>query len=238
MYDYNRGCCDNICYSGVADLFRLPKYSLAYYRSQMPAGAFTPAGPMPAEVFAASRWDEESSDTVVVLGNVAEVALFVNGKEVARRKPDCGPSTPYTPLSDGGNCAALASPPFTFTGIAFRPGVLHAVGYDSHGKEVAHHTLRTPGHPERIHISYFESGQPAGTHDMLIVYATLTDANGTPCHTNGTWICLEATGDNIIGPAKIQTEDGIASFIVKTGNRKVSLSVPRAATCGHTRNGN
>lgn len=27
MYDYNRGCCDNICYSGVADLFRLPKYS-------------------------------------------------------------------------------------------------------------------------------------------------------------------------------------------------------------------
>ncbi|MGN1256122.1 MAG: glycoside hydrolase family 2 protein, partial [Bacteroidaceae bacterium] len=25
MYDYNRGCCDNICYSGVADLFRRPK---------------------------------------------------------------------------------------------------------------------------------------------------------------------------------------------------------------------
>ncbi|MGM9688190.1 MAG: glycoside hydrolase family 2 protein, partial [Alloprevotella sp.] len=24
MYDYNRGCCDNICYSGVADLYRLP----------------------------------------------------------------------------------------------------------------------------------------------------------------------------------------------------------------------
>lgn len=30
MYDYNRGCCDNICYSGVADMFRLPKFSLAF----------------------------------------------------------------------------------------------------------------------------------------------------------------------------------------------------------------
>lgn len=224
MYDYNRGCCDNICYSGVADLFRLPKYSLYYYRSQTPVGGFTPAGPRGAEVFVASRWDEHSSDTVVVLGNVAEVALVVNGREVARQKPDNGPTTAYTPQPDGGNCATLAAPPFTFRGIRFEAGELCAVGYDAQGKAVARHTVRTPGPARQLRLSYFESGQPAGREDLLIVYATLTDDRGTPCHTNGVAVELTVEGADVVGPTTAMTEDGVAAFLVRTHHRrKVSL---------------
>ena len=230
MYDYNRGCCDNICYSGVADLFRRPKYSLQYYRSQTPVGAYTPAGPRRAEVFVASRWDEASSDTVVVLGNVAEVALLVNGREVARQRPDSGPTTAYTPQTNAGNCAALSAPPFTFCGIRFEAGELCAVGYDAQGKAVARHAVRTPGPARQLRLSYFESGQPAGEEDLLIVYATLTDDKGTPCHTNGVAVSLSVEGADVVGPTTTQTEDGVASFLVHTHHRrKVKLQAVSGA---------
>lgn len=220
LYDYNRGCCDNICYSGVADLFRLPKYSLHYYRLQQKPGSFTPEGKMPCELFIASCWDAQSSDTVVVLGNVSEVALTVNGKEVARQKAVKGKTTPYQPQTDGGNSESLDFPPFTFTGIAFQPGTIEAIGYDASGKRVAHTAVRTPGTPSALQLTYFESGRPAAQRDLLIIYVTLTDANGTPCHDNGRTVTLTATGGTIEGPATTQTEDGIASFIVRTSDAK------------------
>lgn len=218
-YDYNRGCCDNICYSGVADLFRLPKYSLPFYRSQMAPGSFTPEGPMPHELFIASRWDSQSSDTVVVLGNVAEVALLVNGREVARQKADRGGWTEYTPQTDGGNCDKLAFPPFTFKGIRFEAGTIEARGYDAAGGEVARTEVRTPGKPEGLQLSYFESGMPAGRGDLLIVYVTLTDAQGVACHNNGEPVKLTVlAGGEVAGPDHVSTEAGVASFLVRTAD--------------------
>ena len=49
MYDYNRGCCDNICYSGVADIFRLPKFSLSFFRTQIAANYAAAFSSMPVE---------------------------------------------------------------------------------------------------------------------------------------------------------------------------------------------
>lgn len=219
MYDYNRGCCDNICYSGVADLFRLPKYSLHFYRSQLLPGSFTPDGPARPEVFLASRWDASSTDTVVVLGNVAEVALKVNGREVARQKPDSGPDTPYTPRPDGGNCSSLSAPPFTFTGVTFVPGCIEAVGYDKSGHRVARAKVYTPAAPHRLKLGYFEGGLPAGRNDLLIVYATLLDERGVPCHTNGEEVRLRVVaGGEVAGPDCVLTEAGIASFLVHTAD--------------------
>lgn len=224
MYDYNRGCCDNICESGVADIFRLPKYSLYYYRLQREPGAFTPCGPMPSELFIASRWDALSSDTVVVLGNVAEVALFVNGKEVARQRPDQGPDTKYTPTTNGGNCSTLRYPPFTFKNIKFSAGELKAVGFDEKGRRVAAASVVTPGAPADLQLSYFEEGNPAATNDVLIFYATLKDGKGVVCHDNNVAVSLEVEGAEIIGPSTVKTRGGIASFVVATGSeRKVVL---------------
>lgn len=221
MYDYNRGCCDNICYSGTADLFRLPKFSLPFYRTQLTAGSFLPEGKMPYEVFAATHWLKDSSDTLQVYGNVDEVELLLNGHSVGRQRSDSGIDSPYNALPDKGNCRNLTSSPFTFTGIAWQEGELKAIGY-SQGMPVAEHIVRTPGAASHLDISYFKSDAPATTDDLLIIYVCLLDSQKTLTFAdNTTQVTLEAVeGGIIMGPAAIEAEAGIASFLVKTGMKK------------------
>ena len=220
MYDYNRGCCDNICYSGVADIFRLPKFSLHFFRSQIPEGNYTPDGRMPYELFVANYWQAVSTpDTVVVYGNVDEVALSVNGKIVKRQKADDGPDTNYKKKCDGGNCRQLTFPPFTFTGVKWEAGTLKAIGYHQ-GKKVTEQTVKTPGKPCQMDISYFESGRPAACNDLLIVNVRICDASGTLCPINGIPVTLSVKGGKIVGPSLYKSEAGISSFLVRTSDMK------------------
>lgn len=218
MHDYNRGCCDNICYSGLADLFRLPKFGLFYFRTQVPMGDFTPAGPMAPEVFINSHWIENASDTLQVYGNVDEVELFLNGRVVARQHPDNKPTTiDYIPRPDGGNATNINFPPFTFFNIKWEKGELKAVGYKN-GKAVAEHVVHTPDTIAAMDITYFESGVSASRHDLLIVYVNLKDKHGTGCFDeNNREVKLEVLGGGELrGPAKIKAEAGVASFLVAT----------------------
>lgn len=218
MYDYNRGCCDNICYSGLADLFRLPKFGLLYFRTQMKEGTFTPAGPMTYEVFINSHWLEGSSDTLQVYGNVDEVKLQLNGRVIARQYPDDKPSTSeYVSRPDGGNAENIDFPPFTFFNVNWERGELKAIGYKD-GKAVAEHVVRTPGAVEAMDITYFESGVSAPCRDLLIVYVNLKDLQGTGCFgENNREVKLEVLqGGELRGPATIKAEAGVASFLVAT----------------------
>ncbi len=227
MYDYNRGCCDNICASGTADIFRLPKYSLQFFRSQIAPGSPTPEGPMPEEVFiAAISVGISPVDTIQVYGNVDEVELFRNGVSISRKRADNGADSDYIPSPDGGNCRNLAYPPFTFSGVDWTDGSLEAVGYRN-GKRVASHKVTVPGEAAALEISYFQSGREASGDDLLIVYVTLTDKDGNPLtHVNGRAVALETDGANAIqGPAESSSEAGTASFLVRTGkdSRKLKL---------------
>lgn len=218
MYDYNRGCCDNICYSGLADLFRLPKFGLLYFRTQMKEGTFTPAGPMTYEVFINSHWLEGFSDTLQVYGNVDEVKLQLNGRVIARQYPDDKPSTSeYVSRPDGGNAENIDFPPFTFFNVNWERGELKAIGYKD-GKAVAEHVVRTPGAVEAMDITYFESGVSASCRDLLIVYVNLKDLQGTGCFgENNREVKLEVLqGGELRGPATIKAEAGVASFLVAT----------------------
>ena len=218
MYDYNRGCCDNICYSGLADLFRLPKFGLLYFRTQIKEGTFTPAGPMTYEVFINSHWLEGSSDTLQVYGNVDEVKLQLNGRVIARQYPDDKPSTSeYVSRPDGGNAENIDFPPFTFFNVNWERGELKAIGYKD-GKAVAEHVVRTPGAVEAMDITYFESGVSASCRDLLIVYVNLKDLQGTGCFgENNREVKLEVLqGGELRGPATIKAEAGVASFLVAT----------------------
>ncbi len=222
MHDYNRGCCDNICYSGVADIFRLPKFSLHYFRLQVPAGNFTPAGKMPYGVFVNSHWMMDHSDTVYVYGNVDEVALIINGCEVARKSADNNPTTyQYVVSPDGGNASNLEYPPFTFFNIKWEKGELKAVGYKD-GKQVAEHVVRTPEGVSTLDITYLENGIPASACDLLLVYVSLKDEQGTTCFDeNKRQVSLEVLqGGELRGPSTVKAEAGVASFVVATGDEK------------------
>lgn len=223
MYDYNRGCSENICHSGMADLFRLPKFSLPFFRLQRPEGYPLPKGKMPYELFIASFWEAEHSDTVMVYGNVEEVALYLNGQFLQRIKADNGPDTDYIPSPDKGNCRHLDFPPFTFTGIQWQSGNLKAVGYNK-GKKVVESHVSTPLQPQQLKIEYFESGYPATQNDLLIVYVHILDKKGTICPINDSIVHLNVEGGEIIGPNSFQSKAGIASFLVRT-HKAEALSI-------------
>ncbi len=88
--DHFRGCSaqNPISRCGVLDYLRLPKFSYYFFQSQRDANA--------PEIFIANYWTPRSSPAkVVVFSNCEEVELQVNGKIVARRKPDAGPDSDY-----------------------------------------------------------------------------------------------------------------------------------------------
>jgi beta-galactosidase len=227
MYDYNRGCCDNICRSGVADIFRLDKFSIPFFRSQITIGQPLPSGMNMPYIFLANYWNKApEKNQVIVYANVEEVALVVNGKEVKRQAPDKGPDSDYSETNemwykggnafDGGNCQQLVHPPFTFDGVKWETGTITAVGYKD-GEAICQHTVMTPGQPKQLAIDYFESGRAAATNDLLIVYVRVNDDNETLCVNEASEISLEVDkGGTLIGPSSVVAEAGIASFLVRT----------------------
>lgn len=218
MYDYNRGCCDNICHSGLADLFRLPKFGLYFFRSQISHGSWLPSGQMPYELFIPAYRANETGDTLVIYGNVEEVKLVLNGRTIGYRKADGGVDTEYVSQPDGGNCMHLERPPFTFTGVPRDKGELVAEGYVK-GKKVAVSSVCSPETVDHLEISYFEGGLPATRYDLLIVHVRLLDRTGTLCPQNGVVVNLSAvSGGEVVGPVEYETDCGISSFLVKTSD--------------------
>ena len=248
MYDYNRGCCDNICYSGVADIFRLPKFSLNFFRSQVQVGHPQPSGDMKPFVTIANWWTErdDSNQQVVVYGNVDEVELKVNGEVIARQAKDSGNDSDYSKDQkkwhtggepfDKGNCNNLSEAPFTFNNIQWRAGELEAIGYID-GIAQTKEVIRTPQKVRKLKISYFESGKQLTKNDIAIVYVSLVDENGTLVVTdNNTDVSLSVKGGKILSPTRVKSEAGIASFIVQTeDSNRVELIAETSSLSHETR---
>lgn len=244
MYDYNRGCADNVCESGMADLFRLEKFSLPFFTSQISIGAPMPTGMMKPYLFIANYWTERKDDKVVVFSNVDQVELLVNDKVVARQRADSGMDSKYSADQsgwytggnpfDGGNCQNLTHPPFTFNNVAWAKGTIEAVGYIG-GKKVVIEKIKTPEIPVRLEISYFESGRAMSQNDVVIIYVKVLDKNGTLCVDSELDITLAvSTGGELVSPLKMKSEAGIASFIVKTLPDASQLKVEAKSNIANT----
>ena len=206
MFDYNRGYAPDIESSGCMDIFRLPKLSYPFFRSQRgPAEelAHAASGPM---VFIASYWTPDSATDVRVFSNCEEVALHLDGTLVERRGPDADRLS-----------TELAHPPFTFRVGAFRPGTLEAVGYVG-GREAARHSVRTPGSPRRLELRLDEDGRPFGARgkDVAFVRADLRDADGTLVPDAWENVSFGATGDvKLTGANPFSSDAGIASILLE-----------------------
>lgn len=214
MFDYNRGYAPDIESSGVADLFRVPKFSYHLFRSQRDAAERYPnasTGPM---VFIASQWTPASSLAVRVFSNCDEVELRLDGRVIARQRPDRDRLSTHLP-----------HPPFTFAVPAFRPGVIEATGYLSRspGRVAARHAVRTPGAPSAVRLSIDEAGRPFGANgrDAAFVHAALLDPNGSLAVEAWENVAFGATGDlGLIGLNPYSSEAGISSALLTTESRR------------------
>ena len=200
MFDYKRGYAPDIESSGIMDIFRIPKFSFYFYKSQAEN-----ADPM---IFIANYWSDPAFRTVKVFSNCAEVELSVNGRVVSRQKP----------LPDMFS-TKLTWPPFTFMMSRFEPGVLEAKGFIN-GKEVVSAVRKTPGRPERIALSVDLSGRElqSGKNDIVFVYASVTDSVGTVLPEDHRPIRFSVAGDvSLVGANPVKAEAGIACILLKAG---------------------
>jgi beta-galactosidase len=187
------------------DIFRLPKFSYYFYRSQRDAGetgSKWTGGPV---VFIASHWTPASALRVTIYSNCDEIALHLNGQLIRRGRPVQSALTQHLP-----------HPPFYFDLERFEPGRLTAVGYLG-GDPVTNHTVATPGPPARLELSVDDAAvdSTVSEPDVLCVHAQLCDATGVLCAQETLAVAFHVAGGEVIGPASLAAEAGIASFIVR-----------------------
>lgn len=199
MFDYNRGYAPDIESSGVMDIFRIPKFSFWFYRSQ------TDNGPV---CFIAYYNLPSSGKTVRVFSNADTVQLFRNDTIFAVQGPD-----------DNVRTANLSHPPFTFTLDEYIPGTVRAVGIRK-GSEFGVHSVTTPGAPAALRLSADFSNKPlrADGSDAVFVYATLVDSLGNPVMTADAAVQFSVRGNaTLIGDNPVRAEAGIATILLRAG---------------------
>lgn len=221
VFDYARGYDPVRAACGVADLFRLPKFSYHFYRSQRSPVEGGPGWSGGATVFIASHWRPDSNLRVVVFSNCDEVELALNGRVLARRTPERTAAT-----------RALPHPPFLFELPRFEPGTLQATGFLA-GRPAATHSVATPGAPAKLELVLDGADTlDAAAGDFVFVHVRVLDASGTLCVAHSGTIALHATGDAaVVGPVNVAAEAGIASFgvAVPRGARAFALRAESAA---------
>jgi beta-galactosidase len=219
MFDYKRGYAMDLESSGISDIFRIPKFSFYFYQSQ--------AGPKPDAngfgkpmLFIANYWNEAKQKNVKILSNCDQVELFLNGKSIGMQKPD---TDRYS--------RNLTHPSFTFYPNAYEPGTLTAIGYLG-GKKTITQNVSSPGDAYKIVLKADISGKAltAGNNDVIFVYAYITDKNGTliPGASNKLKFAIEG-GGTIIGDTEITAEAGIATILLKAGEKPGKLKITATA---------
>jgi beta-galactosidase len=217
MCDYSRGYDRALEASGVVDNLRMPKFSYYFYQSQRepdyPALANVATGPM---VYIASWWTDKSPANICVLSNCQEVELTLNGRLIARNKPD---KTEHS--------AHLAHPSFTFKTDGFSAGTLRATGYIN-GQEKAQSAITTPGVPASIRLHADLSGRPlqADGTDAVFIYADIIDHDGNVVTDSTAPIAYLAQGPGrLIGDTTISASAGSAGIILQARRDAGSINV-------------
>jgi beta-galactosidase len=216
MFDYNRGYAPDLESSGVMDIFRIPKFSYWFFRTQRDAQELVAGVPVGPTIFIANYWTPASPLEVRVFSNCEEVGLYVDQTLIERRHPDASRVA-----------SNLRHPPFTFKLAQFRPGTLRAVGYIG-GREVASHERHTPGEVAQLSLHWDTSGKPfaAGRKDAIFCYADMQDAAGTVVPTARVPVFFGTMGQaELIGSNPILSEAGTATILLqnKTGQPLCSL---------------
>jgi beta-galactosidase len=220
MFDYNRGYANDLEYSGIMSINRMPKFSYYFFRSQRDIDdselrAF--AEPM---CFIASYWRPGESKGVTVYSNCEEVELFVDGVSYGRHKPEKNSITQNLP-----------HPPFYFDVNCEKEGTLKAVAYDGSGAPVTECVVKSPLSPVRLKLVLDESGSLIAPNDVILVHCYILDKNGTVVSTADSEVEFSVSGTaDMISPKTIKAEAGVATALIRVGKNSNDFTV--SAKCG------
>ena len=161
-------------------------------------------------------WSVQSATAAEGYINTEEVELFLNGESLGRVKPDSGRIS-----------SELKHPPFTFNINSFEPGTLRAVGYLD-GQQVAETQRVTPADAAGLSLKIDESGKAlaAGQKDVVFVYTSVVDENGTTVPKDSSSVSFQVEGDaELIGQNPINAEAGIATILLRAGDLGGTITI-------------
>jgi beta-galactosidase len=220
MFDYQAWSHDPLCASGCMDLWRLPKYSAWFYRSQRDPATIVPnvkSGPV---VFIASNWTAQSQRPVKVYSNCDSVSLYLNDTLVATQAPAVD------------SFFTIPRKRFVFAIPSFKAGVLRADGRIG-GTVRTTYSVRTPGTASKLAVTIDTAGLKfkADGSDIAIVYASLLDNNRSPATGASNSVTFSVTGPGtLIGNNPVAAEAGIACILLQSKSTAGTISVTAQAT--------
>ncbi len=211
---HNRGYHINPCWGGHLDLFRVPKFSYYFMRSQMDREQ---VGDI---LFVANWWSEFSPEDVTVYSNAERVALYWNDQFIAEQCPDD---------------VDVKHPPFTFKGVKTRyfkcirdRSSITAKAYVG-DKVVAEQTVMAPGIAKKLKLEADFMGIPlkADGADIVAVRCSFVDREGVvvPITCDEHPIVFEIEGEGeIIGDSSVGAnpkcaDAGIATVLVRSTSK-------------------
>jgi beta-galactosidase len=215
---HNRGYHINPCWGGHLDLFRVPKSSYYFVRSQMDREE---AGDV---LYVAHWWAETSPEDVAVYSNAERVQLFWNDQLIAEQGPDD---------------IAVKHPPFTFKNIRGRYKTRARSSITAKalvgGKVVAEQKVIAPGVPHHMELKadFMEIPLVADGSDIVAVRCYMKDLDGTVVPLTGDVHPIffevegegEIVGDAAIGANPITPEAGIATVLVRATKKAGDIKI-------------
>lgn len=208
-FDYNThgdyGSGDKVCYHGVMDMFRIPKYTAEVYRSQVDPDQEIVLEP--ATVFARGENDDNRPIPFAVLTNCDYIEVVAYGRVIGKFFPS---------ISYGG----LAHPPII---VDNDPGRWQdiwdggaVIGYYK-GKEAARRTYARDAYLKNLEVTQSDTELYTTAVDAASFVCRYVDQNGNLLPYYNGIVQVEVSGDiEIIGPSIIATSGGAIGFWVKT----------------------
>jgi len=210
-FDTGASCHDAVCYHGVSDIYRLPKFAASVFASQRDPARYGPY------VSINNYWMPSSSTTVYVASNCDEVELLANGVSKGRIAPNAYLSLPH--------------PFFRFDGLVYAPGALEARCFIA-GQQVASATRKTPGVATRLVLRADDAAIFADGGDMTRVVVQALDANGTVVPYDDHQVSFTVSGPGaLIGESPLALEAGggavyLKSSLATTGTLTLTATSP------------
>lgn len=227
-FDYNThldfGSGDRICYHGVMDIFRLPKFAGHFYASQIDPQQRIVLEP-------ATNWtmgdrSEGGNNPLIIFSNCDRVGVFIGDEHM-------GDFTPDVEMYRG-----LPHPPIVVDGIGHRWGgafqSLKLIGYLG-DEVVAEKCVASDSLPHRLDLRLSHDVLNADGNDMAWVWLRIVDEydNALPYSFACVHVTLEGDGE-LIGENPFPLVGGQGALFVRAGKHPDTLTVrataPRLAT--------